>query len=169
MCVTAILAGVALVASAAGAYTSIQSANAQRDQSLYVERMRRKQLSEQSAVTRLAAGQQEIERGRQYQAERSAALAAIGASGLGDHISFFQGIEPSSRSALADDVRAIRLNLVHEESQIADSIAVSEYSSKLAKFNAGMSKVGAIANFAGDVVDTFSFYQQYKRPKAAGA
>lgn len=168
MCVTAILAGAALVASAVGTYSSIKSANAQARSEQYVEQIKRKQLSEQAAMNKLAAAEQENQRGLQYASERSSALAAIGASGLGDHISFFQGLEPSNQDQFNDEVRAIRLNLTHSNSQIADSIQVSNFTSKMAKFNASMSKVGALAKFAGDAVSTFQFYQTYKTPAKAG-
>lgn len=159
MCVTAIIAGVALVASAVGTYSSIQSANAQAEQERYVQRMQRKQLSEQAEMNRLAAGQREIARGNQYAAERSTALAAIGASGLGDHISFFQGLDPSNADQFSDEIRAIRLNMTAENSQLADSIQVSEYASKMAGFNAKQTKIGAVASFVGDAMETAMFYR----------
>lgn len=159
MCFTATLAGSMLLGSAASSLvSSLVSSKAEYRETKYVERLKQKQLSEQAEVTRLAAAQQELSRGRQYMSERSSALAAIGASGLGDHISFFQGLEPSNRDQFNDEVRAIRLNLTHEESQIADSIQVSEFTSKMAKFNMRMSQVGAAHQFATDVASAFAFY-----------
>lgn len=168
MCVTAILAGAALVASAVGTYASIKSSNAQADQTKYLEQIKRKQLSEQAEMNRLEAGRAELERSNQYAQERSSALAAIGASGLGDHISFFQGLDPANLDAFHDEVRAVRLNLTHQESQIRDGISVSGYASKMAGFNSKMSNIGSLANFAGDVVSTFQFYNTYKTPKKGG-
>lgn len=160
MCVTAIIAGASLLASAVGTYASIQANNAQADQQRAMEQMRRKQLAEESMMNKLAAGRQEIARMETYELQRSSNLAAIGASGLGDHISFFQGIEPTNREAMEQDVRAIRLNLYQRESQVADSIQMSGYASDMAGYNARMSNIGAMAQFASSVAETYSFYRQ---------
>ncbi len=162
MCVTAVLAGAALLASAVGTYSSMQASKAQAEQAQAMERLRRKQLAETGAMERIAASQREIGRMNAYETQRSSNLAAIGASGLGDHISFFQGIEPSNRDNLEQDIRAIRLNLTQKESQIADGIEVSEYAGQMAGYNARMSNIGALANFAGDVANVYSFYQTNK-------
>lgn len=168
MCITAIIAGASLLMSAVGTVSSIQANNAQADQQRAVELFKRKQLSEQATMESLDAGSRELARYDTYERQRSASLAAIGGSGLGDHISFFQGIEPSNKDRLNDDIRAIRLNLVHTESQIADGITISEYASDLAGFNAKMSNLGAVANFASDVMGAYSFYSTNKIPSSAG-
>lgn len=168
MCVTAIIAGASLLMSAVGTYSSMQAANAQADQARAVELFKRKQLSEQATMESLDAGSRELSRMEGYERQRSASLAAIGASGLGDHISFFQGIEPSNKDKLNDDIRAIRLNLVHTESQLADGITVSEYTSSLAGFNAQQSKIGAMAGFAGDVMGAYSFYNTNSVGRSGG-
>lgn len=164
MCVTAILAAVAVVAAAAGTAVSIQSANNNKAAAEYQRQVQNKQAIEARQSAEIQALQQENAKAAQYERTRSSALAAIGASGIGDHISYFQGIEPESKNAFLRDVRAVRLNLVQEKSSLADQVQVNDYSATISKANAGAQKLGAVAEFLGAAAKAGSFYQQNKVP-----
>ncbi len=164
MCVTAIIAGVALLTSAVGTVASIGAANANAANAQYQADVQTKQLNEQRRTAEIQALEQENERTAEFRRTRSAALAAIGASGLGEHISFFQGIDPSQQEAYLRDVRAVRLNLVQKKSSIADEITVAGYSAQIAKANASAQKIGAVANFAQTAMSVANFYNTNKTP-----
>lgn len=169
MCVTAVLAATAVVAGAIGTYTSIQAANARKKSARFEEQMRRKELYQKREMSRLEALQRENVRGDEFARARSSALAAIGASNLGEHISFFQSIDPEAQKAFLRDVRAIRLNLAGTEASIATSVRVGEYRQKIESFNASLSKVGAIAEFIQTAASAANFYASMGTPQPAGA
>lgn len=171
MCVTAIvIASVAAVASAGvGAYTSIQSANANANAARYKYAMETKAAYEQREMARIEAAQAEIGRTEEFEQARSAALAAIGASGLGEHISFFQAIDPKAQSAFLRDVRSIRLNLTQKETSIADQVQVAGFEKDINLFNTKLTKIGAIADFITTSMQAASFYAMNSTPASAGA
>lgn len=165
MCATAlVLAAVATVAAGAGAYVSIQSANAQAAQAEYNSKLRQKQVDEARRNAEIQALQEENARTADFQQKRSSALAAIGAAGLGEHLSFVQGMEPEAQSAYLRDVRNIRLNLTAKRSTMADEVQVAEYGARIAKANAGFAKIGALADFVQTAASAYSFATNYGTP-----
>lgn len=160
MCVTLALAATSVALAGVGAYASIQSANGQRDAERFRLETESRRLREQGEMERIAAAQQEAAKSDEFMASRSAALAAIGASGIGDHISFFQAIDPESKRAFARDVQSIRLNLAQDENDISTQIRVNDFGKQMASFNARMSKVGAVLDFAQTAMNAVSFYSQ---------
>lgn len=160
MCVTAVLAAVAVVAGGIGTYASLQAASAQKRQAKYESRVREKQLNNEREMARIEALQRENIRSDEFQRARSSAMAAIGASGLGEHISFFQSIDPEAQKAWLRDVRSIRLNLAAKEVSIADQVNVTEYRKDISVFNASLSQVGAIADFIKTAASAASMYAQ---------
>jgi hypothetical protein len=168
MCVTLIIAaGVAIAAAGAGAYSKIQSANANKRSAKYQAMMEQRQLYREREQQRIAALQTENGRQDQFDQARSSALAAIGASNLGEHISFFQSIDPNSRRAFLQDVRSIRLGLTASEAGINDQVGVSEMRKEVGVYNANLSKVGAISDFVQTAMSVGSFYNNYATPKPA--
>jgi hypothetical protein len=160
MCISAALAiaAVSVAASAGGAFASIQSANAEKANARYQQKVEYKQLAEQRQSAQLQALRQEVGRVNEFAATRSAALASLGASGLGESMSFAQGIDPAAVRYLGQDIQSVRLNLLQQESTISDKVRVSEFGSRLTAFNSGMSKIGAVAKFAQDAMSAASFY-----------
>lgn len=168
MCVTAIIAaGVAVAAAAASAYASISSANANKRNAKYQAAMEQKQIYRQREQQRIVAADAENGRQDQFDQARSSAMAAIGASGLGEHISFFQSIDPTSKQAFLKDVRSIRLGMVANNASLADQVGVSEMTKRTAVYNAGMSKVGAVANFIQTAMSAASFAHSFSTPAPA--
>lgn len=169
MCITAILAAASLVASAIGTKASMASADANRDAEIYKANLEQQQADEQRKATEIQAMQQENERAREFEKSRSASLAAIGASGLGEHISFFNAIDPAAKQSFLQDVRNVRLNLVQKQKTLADQIQVAEVSKSIARTNAANSKIGAIANFAQTAMSSYSFMKTNAVPKPTGS
>lgn len=164
MCITALIAAGSLLMSGVGAISSINAANANRDAEIYKARIQQQQAEEQRRIVEIQAFQQESARSSEFERARSAALAAIGASGLGEHISFFNAIDPEAQKNFLQDVRNIRLNMVQQRKTLADQIQVAEYSKEIARANASASKIGAIANFAQTAMSAYSFYNANKAP-----
>jgi len=165
MCATAlVLAAVAVVASAAGTYASVQAANGQKASAMYERDIRRKQMDEARRTAEIQALDAENERTAEFNRLRSSAIASIGASGLGEHLSFFQGIDPEAQSAYLKDVRSIRLNMVEKKSTIADEVNVADYGYKIAKSNSSLSKLGAFADFAKTAASAFTMYSDTATP-----
>lgn len=165
MCVTAVLAAVAVVAAAGGMMAKIQQANGMKANASYQRDVQNKQAQEARDTARIQALEQENARTSEFERARSSAMAAIGASGLGDHISFFQGIDNEAQSAYLRDVRNVRLNLVQQQSTIADQVQVNNFSARIAKSNAGAMKLGAVAEFAQSAMSAASFYKSNASPK----
>lgn len=159
MCVTAALAAVAVVSSAVGVYSSIQSANAAKDRGRYMAQLEAKQAQERYDNAKLQALEQETQRTQQFNRERSSAMAAIGASGVANHISFAQGIDPSNQDALDRDIRAVRLNLIGEGARYRDERATAGYKYQMAGYNAKIAKLSAVGQFVGDLASAGSYYK----------
>jgi hypothetical protein len=164
MCVTAIIAGVSLLASAVGTYASIQSNNANKANAKFQADLRTKELVESTELAKIAAMQRENDRARTFSRAFSSSMAAIGASGAAEHISFFQGIGPDSDQQFLQDSRAIRLNLATERIANEREIGVVGFGSKIAGFNASMGNVGAIAGFMQDAMGAASLYAKTRVP-----
>lgn len=126
---------------------SWQKANADKANTQYQAKMQLRALYRQREADRLAALQQENGKAEEYEQSRSAALAAIGASGLGEHLSFFQSIDPNAKTAFLRDVSTIRLNMTASRATTADQVGVTEMKKRIGMFNSTMSKVGAVSDF----------------------
>lgn len=162
MCVTAVIAAVAAVTAVAtagvGMVTKMRAATANQAAAQYEAGVRTKELYNQRESARIATLQEENGRQEQFFRARSEALAAIGASGLGEHISFFQGADPAAQAAFLRDVRSLRLNLAQRESTIADEVGVTQVRRDIAVYNGSLEKIGAIADFIKTAANAASFY-----------
>lgn len=168
MCITAVIAGAALLASAVGTVATIRSNNANASYQKWQAKEQTKELKEQNELARISAMQRENERAREFNRTWSSSLAAIGASGIAEHISFFQGIGPESMAAFNDDIRAIRLGLAHDTQRNERQIRVVGYGARVAGFNAVQGNVGAMAGFMQDAMSAASFYNNNRTPKPKG-
>jgi hypothetical protein len=167
--ITATIAAVTVVSAGVGMAASIGAANANMAAARYEAQQQERQLYRQREMDRVAALQKENARAAEFDQSRSAAIAAIGASGLGEHISFFQSIDPQAKKAFLRDVRTVRLNMTAERASIADQVGVTEYKRDIAVFNAKMSKVGAVADFVKTAMSAASFAAGNATPKPAPA
>lgn len=166
MCVTLAVIGIASALGGLGAsYIGMQNQKAAADfqakAAAYQETMRQQQLQREADQAKLAAAQTESVKTDDFMRRRSAALAAIGASGLGEDISFFQGIDPEQQRAILRDVSTTRLNLAGNLANIADQIQISGFRTDIARYNAESSKVAATMQFAGKVMETVNSIATY--------
>lgn len=170
MCIslTTALIGVAVAGSAGSLAMGLTQADAMKDQATYEQRLREKQLAEEREMARLEAAQNQNALQRGFARQRSAALAAIGASGVGDHISFFQGLDQENKTRFLQDVRSNRLNLTQKEARISDEFEVAGYRGQVGRFNARMSAIGSVAQFVQDSASAYYGFSQTASPKAAG-
>lgn len=134
-----------------GMGSSIASANANQNNAQYQRDMANKAAKEQGDTAAIQASQAENARTTEFMKARSSSLAAIGASGLGDHLSFFQAMDGESQTQWLRDVANIRLNLTQTKSTLADQVRVNDYSFQVAKVNAKTAKIAAVATFAQSV------------------
>jgi hypothetical protein len=179
MCISAAvaIAGVAAVASIGVGYMGMQqqkaSAKYNRQAMEYELALRNKDAERRRGLAQAEALETEQLRRADFDATRSAAFAAIGASGIGEHISFFSGIDPEQQGAFLRETRNVRLSLSAEETQIADEIAVNDYGGVIGRYNASAQSYGSKLNFLGNSFQTAmnfaSFYGAYKTPSAAAA
>jgi hypothetical protein len=164
MCVTAVIAGASLLMSAVGTVASVSANNAQAKYARWEAKEQTKQIKIETEVARISAMERESQRAREFSHSWSTSMAAIGAMGVAEHISFFQGIMPDSMEQLDRDTRAIRLGMANQQESAFKQIGVVGYRSQLAGFNAKMENVGAVAGFMQDAMNAYSFYSNYNVP-----
>ena len=164
MCITAVIAGASLLMSAIGTYATIQSNNANAAYAKYEAKQQTKQLKVDTELAKIAAMDRENQRAKEFNRTWSSSMAAIGAMGVAEHISFFQGIGPESLDQFDADVRAIRLGFVHQDVANQNQIGVIGYRSKVASYNAKMQNINAVAGFMQDAMNAYSFYSKYSTP-----
>lgn len=168
MCITMALAAASVAIGGVGAISGIGAANANKKAQIQQLKLQNRQLREQAAMEGIASANEEFAKALDFEAGRSASLAAIGASGVGENISFFQGLDPANKAAFSRDVANLRLNLTAKEGSISDQIGVNDVGMKVAKINANASKVGAVTDFMQTAMSAASFYSQYRTPARAG-
>lgn len=160
MCVTAlVLASASMIA---GTATSISTAKANKRMQQYTLDVQKKQMNEEREIAKLQAQEAEAARLEEYRRTRAANEAAIAASGIGQNISFLQGIEPASERALKLDLRNIRMGDIMQRNRIADQIKVNQMSRQVASVNARNQTIAAIAEGVSGLVGTGQTYQQTK-------
>lgn len=169
MCVTALVAaGAAIAAKGVSTVASISSAKGNKKAALYKAKLEQKQIEEQRRTAQIQAMDTENQRAAAYEQAKASSLAAIGAAGIGEHMSFIQGMDPNQRKQLARDVMNTRLNLAQTESSLADQVGVTEASKSMAKFNAKMQTIGAAADFVQTVGETVAMVNRGGTPKSGG-
>lgn len=169
MCVTAtILAASALVSSAVGTAASISSAKANAAMQKYTIDEQNKQLKEEREIAKLQAQEAEAARLEEFRRQRAANLSAIAASGVGQNISFLEGIAPAEERALRTDLSNIRMGNLTQTNRLADQIRVNQLSRQVVGINARNQIIGAAAGFVGDVATIGTTYNKTKTPSAGG-
>jgi hypothetical protein len=159
MCISAaIVAGGMILASGVQMVTSMHTAEVNKDLAVYEGKVRHKQARERRSLEKLKAIETENLRSAEFARARSSAMAAIGASGLGENISFFQGIDPEQQKAFLKDIRNVRLNLTAEQASIRDEINLIGVRTSVARVTATTSKISAMASFASDVMSAANYY-----------
>jgi hypothetical protein len=168
MSITAVIAGASLLMSAVGAFSSIQGNKATAKYARWEADQTTKQIKVETELAKISAMEREGERANEFNRTWSSSMAAIGAMGVAEHISFFQGIGIESMDQFDTDVRAIRLGLATQEDAAHKQIGVVGYKSSLAQYNAKQQNVGAVAGFMQDAMNAYSFYSNYNVPGGGG-
>ena len=169
MCVTAtVLAAAALVSSAAGTAVSISSAKNNARMQKFAIDQQNKQIQEEREIAKLQAQEAEVARLDEFRRQRAANLSAIAASGVGQNISFLEGIAPAEERALRTDLRNIRMGNLTQSNRLADQIRVNQLSRQVVGINARNQAIGAVAGFVGDVSTIGTTYNKTKTPSAGG-
>jgi hypothetical protein len=165
MCVTAIvLAAASLAVAAGGTAMSIKSASDNNAAQQSMLQMQRQQAMEDLQNKRLQAQQAEVARLGDYRQQRAANLVAIAGSGVGENISFLQGIAPADDHALALDLRNIRMGMLGEENRVAADIRVNRLNSSVSNYNKNMAIGKSVISLAGAAVNSYSFASNYGVP-----
>lgn len=166
MCISAtVIAAASLAAAAAGTAVSIDGAIKQAGYQQIQLAEQQKQMRMQREQERLSAMEAEVARLDEFNRQRSANLAALAASGIGQHMSFLQGIAPAEDRALNYDLRNIRIGLLGNENRIASDIRVNRLESRVAKSNKSRAIVGSLVDFAGSAVKAGSYYNDNRPAK----
>jgi hypothetical protein len=159
MCISAaVIAGAALVASATGAAVSISSAKTNARMQKYSIDQQNKQIKEDREIALLQAQEAEAARLEEFRRQRAANLAAVAGSGVGQNISFLEGIAPAEERALRLDLRNIRMGNLMQRNRMADQIKVNQLSRQVAGINARNQTIGAVAGFVGDAASIGNSY-----------
>lgn len=163
MCISAaVLAGAALAASAVGTAATISSAKANQRMQEYQLDAQKKQMQEEREIASLQAQEAELARLDEFRRQRAANLAAVAASGVGQNISFLEGIAPAEERALKLDIRNLRMGDLATGNRIAEQIRVNRMSRQVAGINARNQVIGAITGFIGDAASTGREYKKSK-------
>ncbi|MCE2842498.1 MAG: hypothetical protein LW689_06935 [Novosphingobium sp.] len=167
MCISAtVLAIASLATAAAGTVVSISAASANARAQQDMLDLQRKQMLEQRQMEALQAQEAAVQRAEDYRRQRAANLAALAASGVGENMSFLQGIAPAEEKALRTDLANIRLGFLGGQNRMADEIRVNRLNRDIVGMNKTASIAGSLINFAGSAAQIGNFYQTYNTPKA---
>lgn len=167
MCVSAaIIAGVSLAATVAGTVASIDNANYQAKMAEFQLEEQRKALRSEREGVALQAMEAQIARIRDFEAQRAANLAALAGSGVGQNMSYLQGVEKAEERALRFDLTNIRLGLAGENSRVAAQIRGTAYASKINSANRKSAIIGSLINGVGQAASIASAYNNVKTPAA---
>ena len=167
MCISAtILAAASFVTTAAGTATSVMANNAQNSAMQQQLALQREQLNAEREQQLMQTRQAELQRLKDFQRQRASGFAALATMGLGDHMSFLQGIDPAEREALRMDLSNIRLGYLTGANRIADEIRVNRLSSQVSSYNKTMGNIGAGINLIGAGINSASFVKNYQTAKS---
>lgn len=170
MCISAaIIAGASLALSAASAVATIDNANYQQGMLELQAAEQRDQMRAEQEGERIKAMEAESARLREYNELRGANLLFLAGSGIGQSMSFTQGIEQANLRELNRDLANIRLNKLGGESRFANQIRVNKTQVQIGKTQSKSAKFGAALNFAGDALGSADTYNKYQTPSGGGS
>lgn len=163
MCISATVLAVASLATAAvGTAVSISAANANAAAEQERLKIQQEQYRQELEMQRLQALEAENERVKAFRLQRAANLAAMAASGVGENMSFLQGIAPAEEQALRVDLRNIRLGQMGNENRMAAEIRVNRLNSAVTNYNRKVQIAGSLIDFAGSAVNAGQYASNYK-------
>lgn len=169
MCISAtVLAAASLATAAVGTAMTISSANAQASAEQERLKLERQQQMQQMEMERIQAMEAEAQRQEDFRRQRAANMAALASMGVGQSMSFDQGIAEAEERALRLDLSNIRLGLLGAENRLVDNIRINKLNSAIVSTNRKAAVLGAGIGFANSAINTASYYQTYKTPGSGG-
>lgn len=162
MCVTLLVASLAV--ATVSTVASIDNANYQAGMAELQLNEQREQMLKEKENQRLQAQEAEIARLREYQELRDANLLALAASGVGQNMSFMQGMEVANQRALRRDLSNIRLGQLGAENRIAQQIRVNRTQLQITNANRDSAVLGSVLDGIGSALGAASFYGQTAAP-----
>jgi hypothetical protein len=162
MCVSLLAAS--LVVAVGSTLMQMDNANYQAGMTkLQLNEQREQMLKEQENV-RLQAMEAEVARLEEYRQIREANLASLAGSGVGQSMSFMQGMEPANEKALKRDLANIRLGKLGGENRIAQQIRVNRTQLMISQANKKSAMIGAGLDFLGSALQAGNVYDQTRAP-----
>lgn len=164
MCVSLLVAS--LVVAAGSTVMSIDNANYQAGMTkLQLNEQREQMLKEQENV-RLQAMEAEVARLEEYRQTREANLLALAGSGVGQSMSFMQGIEQANDRALRRDLANIRIGFLEGQNRIAQDIRVNRTQLAISRQQRGAAVMGAVFDGLSSAIGAVNIYNSYRTPAA---
>ena len=125
-----------------------------------------KQLEADRKLQEINAAQVEGKRREEARKLRASNEAFIASSGVGQNISFLEGIDAASNRALKSDIASLRLNTAAETNRIADQIMVNKAQAQFgmgrAKVIGGNAVLGSIFDIGASAASGYGKYDYYK-------
>lgn len=162
MCVSLLVAS--LVVAAGSTVMSIDNANYQAGMTELQLNEQAEQMRKEQENVRLQAMEAEVARLEEYRQVREANLLALAGSGVGQNMSFMQGMEVANDRALRRDLANIRLGKLGGENRIAQQIRVNRTQLMISEANRSAAVLGAGLDFLGSAIQAGNIYQQTRTP-----
>jgi predicted DNA-binding protein (UPF0251 family) len=164
MCVSlaAAAAITAAAATVAGTAVSIGSAKANAAQQKIQLDLQRKQIQEEREAARIQAAEAEAMRVSDYEQWKASQVAMEAATGTRSE-SFLQGIDASSRKALALDLSNIRSGYLTGDIAAMRGIRVNRMTRQAVGIASTYQQIGAVASGIGSLASIGQSYAQYKK------
>jgi hypothetical protein len=177
MCITiaTMIVGAAISAASSiyGAAASSAAAQTESNFKNYQLEMQNRQLKDEQDMVRLKAQQTENERMEQSRRLRAVNEASIAASGVGENLSYLQGVEDYNDRTARQDIATLRLNSADQVSRIADQIQVNKVEGQFATAKSKMTSQAAwttgVLNAGASLVNGYNSYKGYSVPGSARA
>lgn len=152
--------------TALAAVNATNAAQSEAEWQKYQLDIQNKQLETDRKMQEVNAAQVEAKRRDEAKRLRASNEAFIAASGVGQNISFLEGIDPAANRALKSDIASLRLNTAAETNRIADQIMVNKAQVKFgmgrAKAVGGNAVLGSIFDIGGTATEKLYKYDYYK-------
>jgi hypothetical protein len=163
MCITLLVAS--LVTTAAGTAAGIANAKYQAGMMKLQLDEQREQMRQEQKNLLMQAQEEELARLEEYRRNREASLLAMAASGVGQNMSFFQGIEKANERNLRRDLANIRLGFLEGNNRIAQQIRVNRTQLEIAQAEKRSAIFGSVLKGIGSAIDAGNVYNMTRTPK----
>lgn len=170
MCISAaVIAGASLAVSAVGTVASIDNANYQAKMQQFQLEEQQSQLRQQMEMQRLQGMEAEAARLEEFRRQRAANMAVLAGDGMGQNMSFLQGIDKAEQRALRYDLANIRIGDLQGRNRLSSDIRVNRIAGQVNRANRSAALTGALIDFAGSAVKAGNYYGNNRTPGGGGS